>query len=52
MPEKVTMLENKLRAKGRAKGLNGERLDAYIYGTMTRMGWKKGKPMKDVPEMK
>lgn len=33
-------MEKKLRAKGRKKGLSGKRLDAYVYGTMRKTGWK------------
>jgi len=33
-------LENKLRKQGQKKGLKGERLSAYIYGTMRKTGWK------------
>lgn len=50
MPKK---LEEKLRKEGIAKGLSGERLDAYVYGTLRKTGWvperekkhKKGKTM-------
>ena len=52
MPEAVTALENKLRAKARKKGLTGDRADAYVFSTMRRMGWKRGQPMKDMPEIK
>jgi len=44
-------LEEKLRKEGIAKGLKGDRLDAYVYGGMQNMGWKperekhKGKTM-------
>jgi hypothetical protein len=37
MPKK---LERELRARGRKKGLKGERLDAYVYGTLRETGWK------------
>ena len=37
MPEE---LEKKLRKEAKAKGLTGERADAYIYGTMRKTGWK------------
>lgn len=33
-------LERDLERRGRKKGLAGERLDAYIYGTMRRLGWR------------
>ena len=33
--------ERKLRAQGKRKGLTGERLSAYIYGTLRKkFGWK------------
>lgn len=32
-------LEEKLRAQAKKQGLSGERLNAYVYGTMRRMGW-------------
>lgn len=32
--------EEKLRNQGRKKGLTGERLDAYVYGTLRKQGWK------------
>lgn len=37
MPEE---LEREIRAKGREKGFTGERLDAYVYGTLRKTGWK------------
>lgn len=37
MPE---VLERKLRAKALAKGLKGERADAYTYGALRNMGWR------------
>jgi hypothetical protein len=33
-------LERKLKASGKRKGLKGEHLRAWIYGTMRRTGWK------------
>ena len=33
-------LEDKLKRQGKKKGLSGERLSAYIYGTMRETGWK------------
>lgn len=33
-------LENKLRKEGKKKGFSGERLSAYIFGTLRRTGWK------------
>ncbi len=39
MPKK---LEEKLRRQGKKKGFSGERLSAYIYGTMrNKLGWKR-----------
>lgn len=32
-------LERKLKAKARAKGFTGERLNAYVYGTLRKTGW-------------
>jgi len=43
MPEE---LEQKLRAEADAKGLSGERADAYVYGTMRKTGWKPKRRMK------
>ena len=37
MPKK---LERKLKKQARSRGLRGERLDAYVYGTMRKAGWK------------
>ncbi len=36
-------MERKLRAEGKKKGLTGDRLEAYIFGIMTKLGWRKGK---------
>lgn len=33
-------LEEKLKREARARGLTGERFDAYVYGTMYKMGWR------------
>lgn len=33
-------LERKLKARARKKGLKGERKNAYVYGTMRKMGWR------------
>jgi hypothetical protein len=38
MPKK---LEQKLKEEARKKGLKGKRRDAYIYGTMSKLGWRK-----------
>lgn len=44
-------MEKKLRAEGMRKGLKGKDLDAYVYGTMRKLGWKpnntKEKAMSD-----
>lgn len=32
--------ERKLRAQARKKHLKGSRADAYVYGTLRKMGWK------------
>lgn len=37
MPSKI---ERKLRAEARRKRLTGKRSDAYVYGTLRRLGWK------------
>jgi hypothetical protein len=40
-------LEEKLRRQGKRKGLKGERLNAYIYGTMQKVtDWKPHKNKK------
>lgn len=39
MPE---AMERELRAQARKKGLKGKRLNAYVYGTMRKTGWKPG----------
>lgn len=33
-------MERALRKAGKKKGLSKERLNAYIYGTMRKAGWK------------
>jgi len=33
-------MERKLKAQARARGLTGEKRDAFIYGTMRKTGWK------------
>jgi len=33
------VLERKLRKEATAKGLTGERADAYVYGTLRKTGW-------------
>ena len=37
MPKKE---EEKLRKQAAKNGLKGERKDAYVYGTLRKMGWK------------
>lgn len=39
MPEE---LERKLTAEAHKKGFGKERLGAYVYGAMRKMGWKPG----------
>jgi hypothetical protein len=33
-------LEAKLKREGEKKGFTGDRLDAYVYGTLRKTGWK------------
>ena len=35
-------LERRLKAQGKKKGLTGDRLNAYIYGTLTKVLGPKG----------
>jgi hypothetical protein len=37
MPAK---LEKLLYKAGRKRGLKGKRLDAYVYGSLRKIGWK------------
>ena len=37
MPKK---LENKLKRQARKKGFGRKRTNAYVYGTLRKMGWK------------
>lgn len=37
MPKKI---ERKLVREARKKGLTGKRKDAYVFGTLRRLGWK------------
>ena len=39
---KVAAMEKRLRAEGVKQGLTGDRLEAYIYGTLNKMGYKRG----------
>ena len=34
------VMERKLKAQAKKRGLKGERADAYVYGTMRKTGWK------------
>ena len=43
MPKKE---ERELKRSAKKKGLKGERADAYVYGTMRKMGWKPKKKGK------
>ena len=40
MPKK---LEEKLRRQARKLGIKGARRDAYVFGTLRKMGWKPGR---------
>lgn len=37
MPKKE---EQKLKRQAKKKGLKGDRLNAYVYGTLRKEGWK------------
>lgn len=37
MPKK---LEAELKREGRKRGYRGKRLDAYVYGSLRKAGWK------------
>jgi hypothetical protein len=37
MPKKI---EKKLKKQARKKGLGPKRANAYVYGTLRKMGWK------------
>ena len=39
-------LERKLKAQARKKGFSGERLNAYVYGTLRKTGWKPSREKK------
>jgi hypothetical protein len=39
-------MERRLKRKAQAKGLSGDRADAYVYGTMRKTGWKPSKKRK------
>ena len=51
MPVKI---EKALRKSAKKKGLTGERLDRYVYGGLSNMGWRPYGPEghKDNPEKK
>ena len=44
MPEKF---ERELKEQAAKKGLKGERADAYVYGTMRKIGWKPAREKKE-----
>jgi hypothetical protein len=33
-------MERQLKQVAKRKGLKGERADAYVYGTLRKIGWK------------
>jgi hypothetical protein len=39
---KVAKAERALKAGARAKGLTGARADRYVYGTLNKIGLKRG----------
>jgi hypothetical protein len=39
---KVAKAEIALKSEARKKGLKGERADAYVYGTLNKIGLKRG----------
>ena len=46
MPKKWIKIEGKLRKQAKAKKKGGTlegTIDAYVFGTMRKMGWKKRK---------
>jgi hypothetical protein len=43
MPKKF---EKELRRKAKEKGMKGEEMDAYVYGTLRKTGWKPKKEKK------
>jgi len=40
------VMERKLKATARKKGLKGKRAAAYVYGTLRKTGWKPKKKKK------
>jgi hypothetical protein len=41
-------LERKLKAEARARGYSKKRTDAFVYGTLRKMGWKPKREEKDM----
>lgn len=41
--------EKKLKRQAEEKGLSGKRKDAYVYGTLRKMGWKPKREKSDHP---
>jgi len=39
-------MERKLKREAAAKGLTGDRADAYVYGTLRKTGWTPPKRRK------
>ncbi len=33
-------LERKLKKEAKAKGMSGDKANAYVYGTLRKTGWK------------
>lgn len=44
--------ERKLQAQASSKGLKGRRADAYVYGTLRKMGWKPAREQNSSPPSK
>lgn len=40
MPKKI---EEKLKKQAKKKGLTGERFNAYVWGTLRKLGWRPNK---------
>ncbi len=40
-------LERKLKKEASAKGLKGDRKDAYVYGTLRKTGWVPNRAAKN-----
>jgi len=43
-------LHDKLVKQGKKKGLSGKELDAYVYGTMRKTGWKPNESFESILE--